>query len=119
MLAGVVVIVSSLTVYPLGLVTPVVGVTGPVTVAPVVFVVLAVVVYVLFAELDVDPPAVVMLGVDFPPIRPKTPNPNNKPNINANKANIPNNGHNQLGQPPFFVFFFVSTAGAIAGLVTF
>lgn len=39
-----------------------------------------------------------------PPILPNTPKPNNKPKINANKAKIPNIGHNHAGQPPFLLF---------------
>jgi len=41
------------------------------------------------------------------PIFPNTPNPNNKPKIKANKAKIPNKGHNQLGHPPLFVLILL------------
>lgn len=42
------------------------------------------------------------MGTAGAPPLPKTPNPNNNPIIKANKAKIPNKGHNHAGQPPFF-----------------
>ena len=109
--------VSSMTVYPVGLATPVVAppVVVPV-VAPVVEVPVAPVVDPVVATPVVPvpateaPPFVAMLGVD-PPILPKTPNPNNNPKIRANKAKIPNKGQIQLGHPPFFYFVLVSFTG--------
>lgn len=99
-----------MTVYPVELVTPDVPVSSPVIdpVCPVV--------YPLTVWASVVPPIV---GVDPPPILPKTPNPNNNPKIRANKAKIPNNGHNQLGHPSFFFLVLVSSTWADSLVPTF
>ena len=132
-------IVSSIKVYPVGVVTPVLDPpvldppvldpeTPPVVVASpvVVAVVLPVVVVVLIVVPVTGPPVVVSVlppvtvDEDYPaiagtppfPILPKTPNPKSNPIIKARRANIPKRGHNHFGHPDFYFFALLSFTGS-------
>jgi hypothetical protein len=107
-------IVSSIRVYPVGLVTPVVVPSVVVTEASPLAAAPPVVVPAIVGE-D-DPPE--MVGAAPPPILPNTPKPNNNPMIKARRAKIPKSGHNHFGHPDFSFLALVSLIGSTTGAVT-